>query len=157
MWVSDILPSARVGWLDWSIGKIFRRLKLLLHFCYISDCLTCWTKRGVWGVKMCWNNWPWGNGRPGPGTVSFEHHLYRLPSTFRSLAILRKHIVANSRLADLLNKERLSCHRQARQFLVGGKWEARSRGKYYSSTRSFVCRLTCGYSQPAAGIGVSPV
>ena len=57
-----------------------------------------------------------GNGRPGSGTVSFEHHLYRWPSIFSSLAILRKHIVANSRLADLLNKERLSCHRQARWF-----------------------------------------
>ena len=81
-----------------------------------------------------------GNGRPGSGTVSFEHHLYRWSSIFRTLAILRRHIVANSRLADLLNKARLSCHRQARWFLVPGKWEARSRGKFYSSTRSFVSR-----------------
>ena len=96
---------------------------------------------------MCRNNWLWGI-RKVPVTVSFDHHSYRWSSTFRTLAFWGKLIVANSRLADLLNKARLSCHRQARWFLVPGKWEARSRGKFYSSTRSFVSRCREQSSTP---------
>ena len=88
--------------------------------------------------------------------VLSKHHLYRWPSTFRTLAILKKRIVANSRLADPLNKERLSCHRQALgSFWSAGKWKARSQGQYYSSTRSFVSLNPRLFGTP--GISVSPV
>ena len=89
-----------------------------------------------------------GNGRPGSGTVSFEHHLYRWPSIFRRLAILRKRIVANSRLAGSAEQREIILSSSGKVVFWSQENGRPDPGASFIRAPGPLCRVTGGNFEP---------